>query len=265
MRTKTETVAIKDLQMNLFVRKALDQDHALYLAELLENGVKLPPIRITRERAVIDGRHRIEAHELNKRTEIDAEVVDVESETEIISEAYKANLGGSLPPSPQDTEHTVMLLLERGEAKKRIGVLLGLPAGMARRYVNDVQSKIARSKLQRAAAAVTDGGLTVAKAAEQYGVDLDKLKEVLSGHRRRNKQGLTEIQRRLTWSYKSLSSKNAALIRSLLEKREDGDVTEKQVHDIFEHIEDLQKKAARAIRNWRQRANGTNGKEEKTE
>ncbi len=266
MKTETKKIALKDLQMNLFVRQALNQDHALFLAELIENGVKLPPIRITRERVVIDGRHRIEAHELNNRTEIEVEIVNVINETELITEAYKANIGGSLPPSSQDTEHTIMLLLELGEGKKRIGELLGLPAGMARRYVNEVQSKASRAKLLRATASITDGGLTVAKAAEQYNVDPNKLKEVLSGHRRKHKQGVMEVQRDLTKTYRSLGSKNAALIRSLLEKYEDGDVTERQVRDIFAHIEQLQKRSIRAVSDWKKRfdSTSTNSKIAKT-
>lgn len=253
MKTKIETVALKDLRVNMFVRQALNEDHALYLAELVEHGEKLPPIKITRERVVVDGRHRIEAHTLNNRTEIEAEIVEVGSETELITEAYKANVGGALPPSRQDTEHTVMLLLEHGETKKRIGELLALPPGMARKYVTEVQSRMSRAKLQRAADAVTSGGLTVAKAAEQHSVDLEKLKEFMSGYRRRHKQGVAEMRRKLTWLYRSVSQKNARLLRSLIEKFEDGDVNERQVREIVVHLANLQKNSARAVADWEKR------------
>ena len=265
-RVKTETVALADLQLNLFVRKALNVEHALHLAELLENGVKLPPIKITQDRMVIDGRHRIEAHHVALRKEIEAEVEDVKDETSLIVEAYKANVGGPLPPSRDDTEHTVMMLLEHGEAKKRIAALLGLPAGMACRYVNEVQSKATRAKLQRAAAAVTDGGLTVAKAAEQYDADPEKVKELLSGRRRKQqKEGIAEIRRNFTKLYQSVGLKNASAIRRLLDKHEDGDVTEKQVSDIFSHIEHLQKESARKVADWRKRFEAMNGKPAKSE
>ena len=129
---------------------------------------------------------------------------------------------------------------------------------MARRYVNDTQSKMSRAKLLRAAGAVTDGGLTVAKAAEQYEVDIEKLKETLSGHRKKHKRGIVEIQRGLTTTYKSNGLKNAALIRSLLEKYEDGDVTERQVREIFEHIDSLQKRAIRSFGDWKKRFDALN-------
>lgn len=252
-------IKLKDLQTNLFVRRALNHDHVLFLAELIENGVKLPPIKITREGTVVDGRHRIEAHELNNLDEIAFDYEDADSEIELIAKAYQSNIGGSLPPTPQDTEHTVMLLLERGEAMKRIGDLLGLPAGMARRYVAEVKSKTARAKLQRAVAAVTDGGLTVTRAAEQYDVDHGKLKEALSGRKREVKWGIAEVQRNLTKSYRSAAQKNAALIRGLLEKYEDGDVTSRQVRDIIRHIEQLQKRANRSILDWEKRFDALNG------
>jgi hypothetical protein len=256
---KNVTVSIKDLKTNLFVRQALNQDHAIYLGELLENGVTLPPIKITQDHVVIDGRHRIEAHELNHRTEIEAEVEVVKDESELISAAFKSNVGGSLPPTQQDVEHTVMLLLDRSESMRRIGELLGLPPGMARKYINSVKSKAARQKLMKAASAVTDGGLTLAKAAESYGVETETLKEVLSGRRRKHKQGVTEIQGNLTRTHKSLSQKNASLLRSLLDKYEDGDVTAKQIRDIFSQIERLQKHASRSISDWKKRFEGLNG------
>lgn len=247
------TVALKDLKTSIYVRQELNPDHALFLAELIEGGVELPPIRITKDMVVIDGRHRIEACLLNGLHEIKAEIVGISDENELIASAYQANVGGSLPPTTADTEHTIMLLLDRGVPKKQIGELLKLPPGMARKYVNNVQSKSARQKLMAAARSVTDGGLTVAKAAEQHGVDQERLKEVLSGRRKKNKGGVADIQRALTFTFKSLGAKNAALFRGLLDKYEDGDVTGRQVGEIFEHLSRCQTQSARAVADWKKR------------
>ncbi len=264
MSAKIVRVRLDGLKLNLFVRKELNQDHVLYLAELVENGVKLPPIKITSDGIVVDGRHRIACYELCDIKEIDAWVDSFSCEAEMIAEAYKANVGGPLPPSQQDTEHTIMLLTERRESKKRIAELLGLPIGIARRYVDSVVLKTTKAKLQRAANSITEGGLTVAKAAEQYEVEPEKLKEVLSGHRRKQKQGIPEVQRSLTRSYKSLSSKNAHVLRSILEKYEDGDVTANQTRDIFRHFGALQRQSARAIADWEKRFEAmTNGSADK--
>ncbi|HNP75515.1 MAG TPA: ParB N-terminal domain-containing protein, partial [bacterium] len=84
---------ISDLNKNLFVRQELDQNHVLYLAELIEAGVVLNPIEITPDMAVIDGRHRIEAAELNSQVEIKARIVSISDESELVARAYRANVG----------------------------------------------------------------------------------------------------------------------------------------------------------------------------
>ncbi len=256
-------VKISDLKLNLFVRYQLNQDHVLYLAELIQNGIKLPDIFIAPDKTLIDGRHRIDAYELNDIKEIDAEVLNVTTKSEMIAAAYKANTGGSLPPTQADTELTVMNLIECGESKKRIGELLGLPGGMARRYITDVQSRMMRAKVQRALEMVTGGSVTVPKAAEIQGIPVEKLKEALAG-RRKKKNGVTEIQRTLTGLYRSIGIKNAVTMRTLIEKYEDGDVTEKEVRNIIVHIDDLQKKSSRSITDWKNRfdaiAKNNNGK-----
>ncbi len=262
---KTIVVKVADLRANLFVRKELDSDHVLYLAELIDGGTEMKDrVRATEDMIVIDGRHRKEAYELAKVDEVKIDVFRVEDEIELISEAYKANTGGSKPPTIQDTEHTVMLLLDRGESIKCIGELLGLPASMARKYTTEVKSRMNRAKLQRAAESVTEGGLTITKAAEQYGVDVEKLKYVLSGHKRNHKQGgVAEVQRQLTKTFKTLGQKNAAAIRRILEKLEDGDITERQVREIFVHVEALHKRSAKSMSDWKARFIGMTSKSDK--
>lgn len=260
----TRIVKVSDLQKNLFVRMELNQDHVLYLAGLIEHGRQMrDPIEVTdrdgTSNIIVEGRHRFEAYVVNNVTEVKVKVLEFENEAEMIAYAYKANTGGSLPPTSQDTEHTIMLLLEHGETTKRIGELLGLPAGLARKFISQVKSKVSRQKLLSAAAAVTDGGLTVARAAEQYEVDPEALKKMLSGHRRKHKMGIAEVQRGLTTSFKSLSSRNAALLRSIIVKHEEGDVTKQQVCAIFDHIEQLQGKSAYAVSERRKRFDAKNG------
>jgi ParB-like chromosome segregation protein Spo0J len=266
MRVKsTRVVKLAELETNKFVRKELDQDHIMYLAELVANGVEMKdPIEVTPtpegKLEIVDGRHRKEAYELNDRTEGKVRVIEFDSVSEMIAYAYRANTGGSKPPTPADTEHTITQLIEQGETHKYVSELLGLPTGMVRRYVKDIQSKLNRTKLARAAESVTEGGLTMAKAAEQHDVPPDKLKEVLSGHRRKNNRlGIADVHRGLTSQYKSHSQKQAAALKKLLEKFEDGDVSKKQLEEIFAHIEKLQKAATRSVSDWKQRFVALNG------
>ena len=253
MAKKIISVKLADLQTNHFVRTRINDEHAMNLASLIENGVQLPPIKITTDNMVIDGRHRITGYELNDISEVQAEVIEVTDELDLITQAYQANAGGSLPPTKSDTEHTIRMLLDRGMAQKNIPNAIGLPSKMVRRFISDIASKMARKKLMDAVAAVAEGGLTVAKAAEQYEVDVDQLKAEISGRRKKVKMGVKEMSARLTTTYRSLGTKNASLMRSIMEKFEDGDVTEKQVVSIFEDLERLQKNSAKAIADWRKR------------
>ncbi|MES3004526.1 MAG: ParB N-terminal domain-containing protein [Patescibacteria group bacterium] len=251
---RTVTVKLSDLKVNLFVRKSLDQDHVLHLAELIEAGVEMNTlIQVTEDMNVIDGRHRKEAYDLAKKTEVRVQVLRMDDESELIGYAYRANTGVSKLPTSADTDHTIMLLLEKGESMKRIGELLGLPTSVARKYAMEVKSRMARAKLQRAVDAVTEGGLTTVKAAEQYGVDLDKLKESLSGRRKKGKKGVAEILANLGRNQRSHSQKVANALRSLQDKYEDGDVVERQVRQILQHIEEGNARSARSLTEWKKR------------
>jgi len=52
---------------------------------------QLPPILISKNNILIDGYHRIQAHKLEERNEIDVEVFDSEDEREILLEAIRRN------------------------------------------------------------------------------------------------------------------------------------------------------------------------------
>jgi len=143
-------INIDQLETNLFVRKSLDQDWALDLALMQANGVKLPAIEVTENKffpeinkklLVVDGRHRIEAHQINDVAEIEYELVTVNSIADLIARGYKANTGGPMPPRREDTEHTIRLLIANDTALKNVAELLGLPAGITRKYIADIRAK----------------------------------------------------------------------------------------------------------------------------
>ncbi len=250
---------ISDLKLGFYVRQKLDENHALLFAELLEAGKKLPAIKITEDGTVVDGRHRIEAHEILRLPEIEVEVVSITDQAKLIATAYISNTGGSLPPTLEDTEQTIMMLLELGEKRASIARLLRLPASMARKHIGNVQSKMARKKLQTAASAVTEGGLTVGQSAQQHKVDLAKLKEFMSP-KRAKKHGIPDIQRDITRTYQSVSAKNSRLCRSLLDKFEDGDVTKEQMESIFDHLDSAMSRANRVLSDNRKRFEALAGK-----
>jgi len=252
---RSVTRNVKDLSFDFFVRKELNADWALQLGDLVEHGVEMDPIYITRENKVIDGRHRMEAHELAKKPEIKCKIVEADNDIELVVFALKQNLGGSLPPSKGDIEHTIQDLLNRGVPKKQLAETLSmLPGKLVRKYLNDVESQMQRAKLQKAALAISNGGLTVPKAAIQYDVPEDQLKTLLTTRvKGKTKRGIEEIQRQLSLSYKSLGQRNSATVRRLLDAYQDGDVSHKQAMKIFTHLDHLIKVSSRKATEWHKR------------
>src|SRR3989344_3424200 len=221
MRTiGTKIVKLAELCENLFVRQSLNHDHVLALAELIQAGAKTHSLievtEIDGVMTIVDGRHRKQAFELNNILDVEVKVLKFDSEEEIIAYAFKANTGGSLPPSTDDIEHTVRMLLERKVPRKSIAKMLGLPEELGEKYVKIVQSKIARAKLHRAAAAVVDDGLSAPKAAETYGVNLDVLRQLLSGHKKQGKTTVVQKKAALKKGLRAFSSKQGTLIKNLM-------------------------------------------------
>lgn len=252
MKSRIETRKIADLKTTMFVRSALNQDHVLFLAELIEGGTVLPPIQITEDGRIIDGRHRKEAYELLDRTEVKVEVVGETDETKLITMAFKANVGGSLPPTIEDVNHTIQVLLEKRVPQCQIAKLLRLPPSMSDKLVSRVKTRITRTKKQDAVDAVTERGLTISAAAKQFGVPFEDVRNEL---RRRKKKdtSVAEHMRNLTAFYRTLGQRTAHILRATMDEFRDGEMSASQVDEVFKKIEQLQVKSARSIKDWETR------------
>lgn len=240
-----------------YVRIARDDDRVLEFAELIQNGTVFPPILVAQSRiseinnAIVDGRHREGAYELNDVEEVEVDTVVVDSVEAFISLAYKKNSGGALPPTREDTEHVVAMLVEIKASKKSIAERLGIPVGIAGKYIESVKSKIRRANMIQARLSVADG-TSVVEAAEEHNVPIEDLKAELGGNRRKTSD-LADKQRRLTVNYKSAAATTAALMRTLRDDLEEGDVSRAQVKSVIDHIRQLLKSATRAVDDWEKR------------
>jgi len=252
MSKKIRTVKIEDIKQEVFVRKELSEDRWLQFAMWIDEGVDVGRPTLTEKYVVIDGRHRIRAFQYLGKKEIECEIVDLKDEVDMISEAWKANQGGALPPTQEDTELTVHELDKRGVKVQEIAKLLGLPPGITRTYIKNIRSKNKRITIKRAADAVAVGGLRATESAEKHKVPLRDLQQYLK-KAPPDPKGIPQIKRRLSHQYKSLAQKNGALLGDLMKKLEDGDASEVQVFGLLTHIERLQLQGHNTISNWRQR------------
>lgn len=278
IKTKPILLAAERVLTNLFVRTELNQDHAMYLACLVDDQdaqVVLPPILVIPEFEIngdgeihfvvesdkfriVDGRHRFWAWtEILDQAEVKALVITdgIKTRADLTALAYRLNCGGPLPPTNADTEHTVETLLELKVPKKRIGEMLGLPPGLARKFVNNIESRLERAKIRRAVNSIAENPKTVAEAAREQGIEPEKVRKFIAGKTGGcgTKDDMEMIRREVSADYKSMSSRNAARMRALLEQYDDGDLNAKDVFNVFRQIEALQKKSASALGEWRKR------------
>lgn len=267
-RIKIVTLAINEIKETFFVRKELNEDRVLQLAVLYEAGAELPPLRVVEgTNELIFGRHRRAALELLNRSEAKCEVVRPESRSEMIIMAIEENVGGPLPLTRADIEHSMKLLLaEKTPRAQIVRMMTCWPPAVTRRYLDNVQAAIRKETMRKAVNAVVEGGLNVPQAAEQFSIDGEDLRQELSGEKKRRKKfGLSELKSGLTSQFKSNSLKSAALVKRLLAGYEDGEVAHTQVHEVLKHISHLNKRAQRSHQDWVNRfeamANGNDSKQ----
>jgi transposase-like protein len=255
VKKKTVVVPIAELREDFYVRQLLNENHAIMLGCLLEDGVELPPILITPDYQVIDGRHRISAHDMIGRTEIRAQIIDDTNKVNLIAMAYNANTGGALPPTKEDTEHTIRLLLGQNVSEKKIKEMLEVPNSLSRKWIDNVKSKINRKKLMTALDAISEGGLTAKQAADKYGIPPNKLKEALSGRRKKKyeEDAVSAMKKELSKRFSSFNQQTAHMLGKLLKLVEDADVTPKQANDIINDLEKKQANSARNVAKWKKR------------
>lgn len=259
-------VARTDLKLEFFVRKRLDDDYVIQLGELYEAGIVLPPITVVEgTMEVVDGRHRLAAHDLLGRDMVPVKFISPASRAELLCEAFKANYGGPRPPSREDIEFTIAQLVAQGMGQAKIADALPFPKSLVRRYIANVTSTLARQRISAAASAVVDGELTVPKAAEKFNVDTEQLRNVLTG-KKKKKIGIGEIKAGVTSRFRSTSLKNANAIKNMLDLYDDNKLSEKNVKLVLDHISQCIRQMTHSHSQWMERFTAKiNGEVEKTE
>jgi hypothetical protein len=123
--TRLSRFSLADLSGTFSPRASLDLAHVRVLAECIDN---LPPILLHGPtRRVIDGMHRVAAHELAGRDAIDAEVVAGTS-SEATIEAVQRNVSHGLPLRIEDRKRAAraILIAQPDWSDRRVAGICGL-------------------------------------------------------------------------------------------------------------------------------------------
>jgi hypothetical protein len=245
--TKT-TIPLDSIREELFVRKGgLDQDHVIQLMLIYDAGGKLPPIQVTPDWVLVDGRHRLEAMRAADMKEAEVEVMSTKGldKNGLLLKAFEANLGGSLPPKTEDIKYTIKQLLLHGWSERKIEGELPYPKSVAHRYVRD--AALERNRDQRIVAIqLLAKGHTLAMAAKESGVTEGELKAALDGARKKQ-VNMASRKGAIATQFRNLNMGLGKMFTQMMEDFGTGNLREETVWEHLNHALRLAEGTVRQI------------------
>lgn len=250
MATKGTLIKIKDIEITFFVRTSLNPDHVEYLKGLYDAEESVEPILVEKLPAngseiqkykLIEGRHRIEASKKAGYTSIRAEFGKYKDDTDRILNAVLANIGGALPPTMMDYEHSIELLMNQKMTKKEIVEVFPLPPQLTSRIYKRVQDSIYRRTKRAAVEAIIKGDITLKAAAEKFKVSLADLKWSLN-NREKRENDIEVMLKALENVTRSLSHNWAAKAKIAIELYQQGEFHKNDIARLSKRIKESSKK-----------------------
>jgi hypothetical protein len=245
---KEEMVNIADLKKEVFVRESLNEDRVFSLAmQFEEDPSKVPAIKITLDKSIIAGRHRIAGAELAGRTQIKAEYVHVKDIVDHITQALSENVIGPLQYSRADLMFTAKNLLSQKVSRIRVVEILTnqMTRPAAQKLVDEARHGIYRDNLAAAKRAIRDRDLKVSEAAKEFGIDLEKLKEEMGGKKSKKKEvGVGDAKRNLSSHYRSYSSNVTRIVNQFEKQLANGDASLSEMSELLNYLKASAKRFA---------------------
>ena len=159
------------IKRELMPREKLDEALVKTYAENIE---MLPPITLNQEKILIDGWHRIKAHEMVGETEIEYIIKETKDETELIEEAVKANATFGKQLSMREKEKSAINLFERSdgnpEYKKHLASMLGVHQSTVYSWTKDIAKSKEGLFKEDVIQSYLQAKLTQQQVADKYGV-----------------------------------------------------------------------------------------------
>lgn len=248
-------VEISKLKDTFDIRgNVLNQDHVLYLWLLIDAGKELPPIKITKDFSIIEGRHRVAAYKDAGKAIIRAELIDTDSTIEIIKLALSSNVGGPLPPSPTDITRTIALLIKKKYSKERIINELKtiFPVSIIRSAHNKAMWQINRLKTNETIDLITMSNLTIQKACEITGANEPRVKIAL-GKRKEIPNGKPQTKGTITKIFTHFNKSLGKIISKVFQDLEDGELTKLEAEAIFKFLGNRIINQSRMYADWQNR------------
>ncbi|MDE2188632.1 MAG: ParB-like nuclease domain-containing protein [Patescibacteria group bacterium] len=237
-------VKLSELKETFVVRIELNREHVEHLRDLIDTGVELEPLLVSfDDMELIDGRHRKAAYTELGITEVPCKFKKFDSNGDKIVAALQANVGGSLPPTPADINHTMQIMLLAGETRKsiieKVSGVVGFPKKLVQNHLDRVQSDMVKARLRKAVNAVTTEGKTVPEAASEFGVKLETLQRNIAGKVDDGSTNAQQLKSHLSKEYGKLTLICGHNLSKMIRDLKDGVITVSESEDVIRHLKKL--------------------------
>jgi len=267
---RKEKFPLSEIEDTVFVRVNLDEERVSFFMRLYEAGASVPPLEITEDKQMIEGRHRKAALVRMGLSEAACNVYRKMGREELTLRALAANFGGSQPPTQADINYTIKQLLEGGMTRlgaiRNVKDATGLPINLVKRTVDVILLRIKTEKVNEAVIAMVEDDLTAAAAAKKFGVEVVDVKSALTGKKRNpDKNDFESIKNALTSRFRSLSAANAKAFGSLMGQLVEKEVSADLVGQSLKHYGQLVKRMTHNHDELQKRFDAITGKDSKKE
>lgn len=251
--TGPRMIKVANIKTTIYVRRHLDEDHVLELADLYLHGAKIDPIIVNVNMELIEGRHRLEALRLNDAIETPCLISTTTNMREMIYDAVRENIKGKLPPTIADLQHSIELLMQNGATLKEIRDSFPLPQSLITKYIKSIQSNRARTLVGKAVDLVTVKGYTIPKAAAELGVPEDDLKSLFKKRSKQVGAPLAQTMKSIAFRARGLSQAMSRGTRKIMDDVEAGVLGQKEVDRYFVSVHDTMLRLARTAKRLEER------------
>lgn len=255
MGERERMVPLDKIKVEVFVRRALDEEHVSTLEELIHAGTQLPPIVVTEKTlSVIDGRHRLQAYkQLGHETLRVQTVPEMGSRSEHLAAAMKANVGGSLPPKLRDVYLVAQQMLEDGSSQRAIVEHFAyFPRKFVERSISYAVSNRRKKLAQQAARLITGENLTVKQAAARMKIDADDVKDVLQKQAQYD-EALQKLIAGIIHAGRSTSRTTSNAMAEAHRLQSEGIITKDEALDVVRRVIASHKRQLRTAEQYRLR------------
>ena len=140
MVKRLKNIELSKIKFNedLYPRSQVVWQVAYDYSESMKTGAKFPPIVLALHRrrlVLVDGLHRIEAHKLQKKRTIKAEVYTGWSYNRIFEEAVRRNIQHGKALSPYEKRRIGLKLRQRGYNLKDVSKLIQVPLDKTAEFI----------------------------------------------------------------------------------------------------------------------------------